>query len=190
MLNKAIPVVLSAALMVGLAGCADNREEVQGGGGGGMTTTQRDGGGAGMNAPDRATERAATQRADNWGTNLTDDKRNFAQAYVRAPWVHANLLAGEWEQAGEDLQYIRDTMTDLRRSQNIPVAVRNELNTLDRSVTTLANQITRHDRAAVQGASNLVSSMNRLANDRSVVAWMGPAGGGAGGTPQQKHDNP
>lgn len=184
---KIVPMVLALALATTL-GCAPEADREVGGGGGDQMANQ-----PANQDPTRETgpEAAGNQMALEWGTNITGDERNYADAYTRATWVHANLVGEEWEQAGEDLAYIEDQITDLARSQDVPANVRSRISSLQPAVNTLASQILKKDKAAIQGARNLVTAFTNITSDQAVVAWMGEqgdrVGGGAGTAPHDKN---
>lgn len=184
MLKRFMPLALAIAV-TGAAGCADDRREAAGGGGGATTTQQQQ----------QQERRVATgddwwdQASANLSNDLSTEGRDFAEAYTRAPWVHANLAAGDWERALDDLQFIRDQLNDLNRDNDVTPAIKGKIATLMPLVKTLDSQIQKHDKASIQSASRLVTAFTAVTNDSAVLAWMGDRtrGGGAGRGDDIKH---
>lgn len=185
MRSKILPVAVAALMMGSLAACAPREETT--GGGGGATTTQ-----------ERAAHDAAEQRRDNdmgdqmrsnLSTDLTTEGRDFAEAYARVPWVHANLAAGDWERALDDTQFLNKQLDDMNRDNDISPQIKQKIMALKPQVALLTQQIQKHDKAALTTSKRLLDSFATTVNDPVVLAWMGDRtrGGGAGtGTHQNK----
>ena len=187
--TKKISMALMAAAAIALAGC-DTREEA-GGGGGAANRAQDDAQGADRGRDVMATDekKGYEDRAPmgekvraNLTTDLTGAARDYAEAYARAPWVHANLAAGDWERADDDLQFISDQIADLQQDRNVTAAIKAKFNAVKPLIAQLDGQIGAKNPQAIQNASMLVNKMGALVADRQVLAWFGahPTGGGAG----------
>ena len=165
MLKKFIPMAL-AATMIGLVGCAQPGERVEGGGAGEGRTPA---------------EQAAAQESVAWGTSLTGDKRTLAEAATRVSWMQANIAANEWEQAGEDLADIEDKIVRLSDDPDVPAAVKQELATFQPMIDKAGQQLVAHDAAAHQTAMQLSDKFGSLMSHTQVAAWFSEGqGGGAG----------
>jgi hypothetical protein len=189
MSNKAIPVALAAVLMLGLAGCADNREEVQGGGGGGTTstttttTTERD------NRAMQGQGASRTEQARSMGgDNITAHGRDFAEAYARVPWVHTNLVAKDWERALDDLHVVRDRIDAIAKDTALTADARSTVVAAKSEITKLDAKIRAHDATAVADSKRLLNWFSTTLDKPMMTAWFGPRGGGAG-TGDTKHMN-
>lgn len=177
MTNKLMRLTLAALLTAGLAGCADNRDEAQGGGGG----DHRDRAAADQRSQQNGNDMGDQLRA-NLSTDLTTEGRDFAEAYARMPWVHANLAAGDWERADDDLKFISKQLDDLNRDNDVSAAIKAKIVTLKPMVAQLGQQIQKHDKAALKTSATVLNRFAAVTNDAQILAWMGDRtrGGGAG----------
>lgn len=190
---RKISMALAAAAAIALTGCPDDRGTT-GGGGGPATDTNRaqdqmqgaDQGRDMMAANERQGYEDRAPMGEKVRANLTTDltgaARDYAEAYARAPWVHANLAAGDWERADDDLQFISDQLADLQQDRNVSAAIKAKINALKPTIAQLDKEIGAKNTAAIQNASVLTSKMAQLVGDKQVLAWFGahPTGGGAG----------
>lgn len=187
MINTMWRAGVALAIAAAMAGCAPEDR----GGGGGTNTVQDQAQGADQGRDtmaadeqrgyeDRAT--AGEKLRANLTTDLTGAARDYAEAYARAPWVHANLAAGDWERADDDLQFISDQIADLRQDNAVSTAVKGKIAAITPLITQLDGQIGKKDTRAMHTASVLVSRMGQVIADKQVMAWFGahPMGGGAG----------
>lgn len=188
MSNKVIPVAMATVLMLGLAGCADNREETRGGGGGGTTsttttTTERD---------NRAMQGQGTTRTEQTrslgGDNITSHGRNFAEAYARMPWVHANLVAKDWERALDDLHVVRDRIDDIAKDTALTADAKSTIAAAKSEIKKLDAKIQAHDVTAAADSKRLLNWFSTTLDKPMMTAWFGPKGGGAG-TGDKRHMN-
>lgn len=183
MSNKAIPLALATVLMLGLAGCADNREEVQGGGGGGTTTAERD---------QRTTQGQGNTRTEQvrsmGGDNITEHGRDFAEAYARMPWVHANLVAKDWERALDDLHVVRDRIDEIGRDAALTADAKSTIAAAKSEIKKLDAKIQAHDMTAAADSKRLLNWFSATLDKPTMTAWFGPRGGGAG-TGDKRHMN-
>ena len=176
MKNNMMRVTLAALMVAGLAGCANSNDQ---GGGGGDAKTHR------AVADDHSQKNgndAGDQLRANMSTDLTTEGRDFAEAYARMPWVHANLAAGDWERALDDLQFISKQIDDLHRDNDVNSAIKAKIETVKPLIATLTQQIQKHDQASLHTSVMLLDKFAAVTNDKAVLAWMGDRtkGGGAG----------
>lgn len=161
--------VLTAAMAVGmLAGCPDDTTA----GGGGGVENQRTGVDSTVDVGD--------QLWANLSRDLVGNQRDYAQAYTRATWVHAQLSAGDWERANDDLNALQGNVEAVMEADDVPQQAKNWINQLTPTIETLQTQINDRDRAALNTASELVSSFNNTTNALVAAGWLGERGGGAG----------
>ncbi|MNS23385.1 hypothetical protein D3C72_551970 [compost metagenome] len=177
--NKVMGMSLAALLVAGLAGCADNNRDEARGGGGGATHTER---AAADQRADRNGNDMGDQLRANLSTDLTTEGRDFAEAYARMPWVHANIAAGDWERALDDLKFVSKQIDDLNRDNDVSAPIKAKIVTLKPMVAQLSQQIQKHDKAALQTSATVLNRFAAVTNDAQVLAWMGDRtkGGGAG----------
>lgn len=169
MLTRKLSMALAMAVALALTGCPDRG--TQGGGGGGAADQAQ--------GQDRD---ANVGRDIMMGTSLKGSARHLAEAYARAPWVHANLAAGDWKRADTDLQFISDRVGDLQKDKGVSAAIQQKIGALVPLISLLDGQIGAKNVAAIQNAGQLVSRMGSVMGDKQVLAWFGgqPTGGGAG----------
>lgn len=119
---------------------------------------------------------------------LRGDERRFADAYSRATWVHADLLAGDWDRANYDLGHIKKELGHLNKSKDVNAQVKSRIAALMPVVERLDAQIKGRDMAATRTAGEMVASFSSTATQLATMGWFARHGGGAGrGTaPQQK----
>lgn len=201
MTTKKLMMALALAAALASTGCANDRTE--GGGGGDRTTVDDRAAGGANNAQDTAqgadrgrdkagaderrgyedrTTMGEKMRA-NMSTDLVGNAREFAGAYARAPWVHANLAAGDWERADDDLAYISDQLADLLKDDDLEARIKQRIDDVQPLIAKLDGQIGAKNQGARVTAHQLVNKFAEISNDRNVVAWMGEKerrGGGAG----------
>ena len=185
MSTKGMLPALALAAMVAVAGCHPGKEQAGGGGGQGEAKKQ---------APISTTTRSDEERMsfgerlrETWARDLTGSARTFADTYARAPWIHANLAAGDWERAKGDTLYVRDKLMALGRDKAVPVPLKVELDGVKPLIAQLEDQIAKQDPAAVRSAQALVDRLAAITSDARTVAWLAgkPAGGGAGKADQR-----
>lgn len=184
MTKRFFTMALALATLGALFGCAPNNEDTGGGGGG--TTAER---------TERTTERTVDrtvnrpagntwwdQATANMSNDLSTEGRDFAEAYTRVPWIHANLAAGDWERALDDLQFVRNQMLDLERDNDVSANIKNKMKSLRPMIGSLEQKILKHDKTAIQDTQRLLMAFSNAVNDPAVLAWMGDRtrGGGAG----------
>lgn len=180
MRSKILPVAVAALMVGSLSACAPRDEAEVGGGGGGTTATQD------RAARDAQSQREGNDMGDQMRANLSNDLsgegRDFAEAYARVPWVHANLAAGDWERALDDTQFLTRQLDDMARDNDISADIKRKIAVLKPHVTTLTQQILKHDKAALTTSKRLLDSFATTVNDPLILAWMGDRtrGGGAG----------
>ncbi|MFP5500864.1 MAG: hypothetical protein ACLGIN_00150 [Candidatus Sericytochromatia bacterium] len=168
MLKKIASLTLIAALAGTLGACAPEER-----GGGAGTVGERE----------TPAERAAEMPTEQWGTTLVGDQRGLAQMYSRAAWAQANLAAGQWEQAGEDLEAIEGEIRDMQEDENVPAQVRDQVVALQPMIDQTAQHILNKDEQALSSAGDLVEHFSTVMSHNAVTAWMregGEMGGGAG----------
>lgn len=165
MITRKLSMALAMAVALALTGCPDRG--TQGGGGGAADTDQSQGVNVGR---------------ELMGTSLKGSARHLAEAYARAPWVHANLAAGDWKRADSDLQFISDRVGDLQKDKGLSAAIQQKIGALVPLISLLDGQIGAKNAAAIQNAGQLVSQMGSVVADKQVIAWFGgqSMGGGAG----------
>lgn len=170
MLKKLLPLALAAAVAGTLAGCPDTAERDMGGGAG---TADRE-----------AVAPEADGQRDNldlgWGQGLTGSERDFAEAYTRATWVHANLLGGDWEQAQEDIGAVKDRISDLNTDDEVAANVKTQVNQLQPMIEQLDQAIANRDTRSAAMAAQLVSRFSSTGTLLAGLGFLGVEGGGAG----------
>lgn len=175
-------LALATTLAIGLSACADDAAEQQGGGGGG---------GQGSMAQQQARKDAAENRrpndmGDQFRANVTTDLmaegRDFAEAYARMPWVHANIAAEDWERALDDLQFVMKQVDDLSGDKDVGAPLKAKIASVRPQLAALSRQIQAHDMTANATAAAVTQRFAALTNDPLMNAWLGdrPHGGGAG----------
>jgi hypothetical protein len=119
-------------------------------------------------------------------TRIHGDQLAFASAYARVPWVVANLGAGDWHRALQDVVYVQDQIVRLKRSATVTARPRLTVAELQPKTDELALLVQRHDPAAMPLAASLVDDFTRAAVELSSSGWIAAGwGGGAGaGAPQ------
>ena len=141
MTMRKISMALAAVAAIALTGCPDNRGTTGGGGGpankANSAQDQAQGADRGRDVMAADEKKGYEDRApmgEKIRANLTHDltgaARDYAEAYARAPWVHANLAAGDWERADDDLQFISDQIADLQQDKKLDAGIKAKLNTV------------------------------------------------------------
>jgi hypothetical protein len=177
MRQQLMGLALASVMAFGMAGCANNND--QGGGGGGDAKTQR---AKADNMSQKNGNDMGDQLRANLTTDLTTEGRDFAEAYARMPWVHANLAAGDWERALDDLQFVNKQLDDLHGDRDISAAIKGKIAGVKPMVAQLMMQIQKHDKASLQTSVKVLDRFAMLTNDPLLLAWIGDRtkGGGAG----------
>ncbi len=182
-------MAMAMAAALALTGCPDRGTEGGGGGAADRTQDRMQGADQGRDVMATDEKKGYEDRAPmgekiraNLTTDLTGGARDYAEAYARAPWVHANLAAGDWERADDDLQFISDQIADLQQDKNVTATIKQKLATIKPMISLLDGQIGAKNPQAIHNASLLTTRMAQLVGDRQVLAWFGahPMGGGAG----------
>jgi len=169
MFKKAIPVAVAATLIFGMAGCSNNK----GGGGGGTTTTT---------THEQARTNEQNQAHTASGAKVSSEGKDFADAYSRVAWVHADIIARDWDQAKDDLKHVDSKLNDLLKDKDMPANAKTSIQGLKSDVSKLNTSIQKHDAIAAMQAKAL---LNRFATDLNMVptmAWFGEHKGGGAGT--------
>lgn len=189
--TRKISMALAMAAAIALTGCP-NRDTGGGGGAADKANKAQDrmqGADQGRDVMAADEKKGYEDRAPmgekvraNLTVDLTGSARDYAEAYARAPWVHANLAAGDWERADDDLQFISKQIADLQKDKKLDPSIKRKLDTIKPMISLLDGQIGAKNQQAVHNARLLVDRMGRLVDDRQVLAWFGahPLGGGAG----------
>ena len=134
-------------------------------------------------------EQGVKSEVGEFTERLRGDERRFADAYARATWVHADLLAGDWDRANYDLGHIKAELGHLSKQKHANAHVKPRIDALMPMVNRLDTQIKNRDMTATRTAGELVSSFSTTAPQLATMGWFAGHGGGAGaGTmpPQKK----
>jgi hypothetical protein len=164
MTNRFLRVALVVALAGSLAACNNNN---RGGGGGGNAGSGR-----------TTTEQAKSNMAMH--TMLRSDGKELADAYAHVPWIHANLAAGDWERALDDLQTVQKKLDAIKNDKHINATVKAKIEAVKPQMAILTTQIQKHDKTATRTTVVLLEQFAKTMNDPVILTWIGPKGGGAG----------
>jgi hypothetical protein len=170
MFKKAIPMAVAATLIFGMAGCSNNNK---GGGGGGTTTTT---------PHEQAKTNEQNQAHTPSGNKLSSQGKDFADAYSRVAWVHADIMAKDWDQAKDDLKHVDSKLNDLMKDNALSANAKTAIKGLKSDVSKLNTSIQKHDAIAAVQAKAL---LNRFATDLNMaptMAWFNQNKGGGAGT--------
>jgi hypothetical protein len=179
---------LAIATIGAVLGCAPDNDRDTGanGGGGGQTAMQQERQRQ-MNQQSQQSQRNTNntwwdQATANMSNDLSTEGRDFAEAYTRVPWIHANLAAGDWERALDDLHFVRDQLRDLERDNDVSADIKAKFVGLRPMVASLDKKIQAHDKTAMQDTQRMLMVFANAVNDPKILAWMGDQtrGGGAG----------
>lgn len=175
MLKKAIPVAMAATLILTMAGCSGNN---RGGGGGGNTMSEN-----------RSTTQTTTTRTEEQnqahtapGAKVSNIGKDFADAYSRVAWVHADIIAKDWDRAKDDLKHVDSKLNDLLKNKDLPSNAKTSITALKSDVTKLNNSIMKHEGVAAVQAKALINRFATELNMAPTVAWFGEKKGGGAGT--------
>jgi hypothetical protein len=111
---------------------------------------------------------------------LHGDDRVLADAYARSTWVHANVLAGEWDRANFDLGHVQKDLRHLLGKKQLSAQSRSQLELIEPIVKRLDAQIKARDRLASATAKDLVATFGTAASQLATMGWFAGRGGGAG----------
>jgi hypothetical protein len=163
--NRILRVALIAMVAGSLTAC-NNRG---GGGGGGQVGSGR-----------TKTEQIKTNMAPR--SNLRAEGRDFADAYARVPWIHANLAANDWEKALDDLQTVNKKLDGLNNDKHLNATIKGKVMTLKPQVASLTTQIQKHDKNAIHTTVALLNNFSKVMDDPVMLSFVGnkSQGGGAG----------
>lgn len=180
MFKKAIPVAMAATLILSMAGCSGHKA---GGGGGGGTTsnTQTGTSSNSMKSNQNQAQTNQSQSQTNASGKVSSQGKDFADAYSRVAWVHADIIAKDWDRARDDLKHVSDKLDGLAKDKNLSADAKTEVKALQGDVRTLNASIQKKSAVAAVQAKMLI---NRFATDLNLaptIAWFsGNKGGGAG----------
>ena len=104
---------------------------------------------------------------------LAPPEVGFRDAQSHVPSLLAQLLAGQWEQAIDELQVIRRDLALVHAADDLNPALKRRVARVTPLLAKLDQQLARHDQGAHTSATALAAALDGLARDPLMRRWLG-----------------
>lgn len=103
---------------------------------------------------------------------LVPDDQGFQDAYTHAPQLHADVAAGRWERALDELTYIDRQINTIEHAEDVSPRLKRHIALVRPMIKRLAGQIRQKDATSIHTARALVGAFAAITNDPDMRTWM------------------